>query len=80
MYFEQQHHHGKLSVAWFVVVAVALPPADGGVPDQGDSDGVLGIRLGVLFGVRQGLGPELDPGGERGGEADEGLEYLHLQN
>ena len=67
-------------MAWFVVVAEALPPADGGVPHQGDGDGVIGIRLPVGLGVRQGLGPELDPGGERGGEADEGLEYLHLQH
>ena len=52
-------------MAWFVVVAVALPPADGGVPDQGDGDGVLGIRLRVRLGIRQGLGPELDPGGQR---------------
>ena len=72
-------------MAWFVVVAEALSPADGGVPDQGDGDAVrlgvrLGVRLNVQLGVRQGLGPELDPGRQRGGEADEGLEYLHLQH
>ena len=67
-------------MAWFVVVAEALPPADGGVPDQGDGDGVLGVLLGVRLGVHQGFGPELDPGGQWGGEADEGLEYLHLQH
>ena len=87
MYIWQDH--GKLSVAWFAVVAEALSPADGGVPNQGDGDALrlgvslgarLGARLGVQLGVRQGLGPELDPGRQRGGEADKGLEYLHLQH
>ena len=56
MYIWQDH--GKLSVAWFVVVAKALPPADGGVPDQGDGDAFrLGARLGARLGVHLSAQP-----------------------
>ena len=52
MYIWQDH--GKLSVAWFAVVAEALSPADGSVPNQGDGDA---FRLGARLGVRLSAQP-----------------------